>query len=155
MPLKNGYSQRVVDENVRTERKAGKPLKQAVAIALANARKSFRKRHPKKRFPDHLKIKRSNPKTRKRNTTSVKHLSHLWLIFRCKGRSVQFLGVTSAGEFTWNTDKGRAMLLPLKKQAQTLATKLAGKRGYASYKLGATSFATTLMQIRNHCNPKA
>lgn len=38
MPLKSGNTRAVVSENIRTERAAGKPEKQAVAIALSKAR---------------------------------------------------------------------------------------------------------------------
>jgi hypothetical protein len=38
MPLLRGTSKRVIAENIRTEIRAGKPRKQAVAIALAKAR---------------------------------------------------------------------------------------------------------------------
>lgn len=43
MPLKSGKSEKVISENIRTERNAGKPQKQAVAIAMSKAGKSNRK----------------------------------------------------------------------------------------------------------------
>jgi len=40
MPLKKGTSKKVFKENVKKELAAGKPLKQALAIAFAQKRKS-------------------------------------------------------------------------------------------------------------------
>ena len=43
MPLKKGYSPKTVSKNIKTEMAAGKPQKQAVAIALSTARTAAEK----------------------------------------------------------------------------------------------------------------
>ena len=43
MPLDKGKSRKAISKNIRTERAAGKPQKQAVAIALNTARNGKKK----------------------------------------------------------------------------------------------------------------
>lgn len=55
MPLKGGYSEETVSENISKLVDEGYEHSQAVAIALDNARRAFKKRHPDKELPDRLK----------------------------------------------------------------------------------------------------
>ena len=43
MPLKKGYGPKTVSANIRKEMKAGKPQKQAVAIAYSTQREAAKK----------------------------------------------------------------------------------------------------------------
>lgn len=49
MPLEKGSSRKTISNNIRTEMHAGKPQRQAIAIAYSEARRSKRKSHRRTR----------------------------------------------------------------------------------------------------------
>lgn len=49
MPLSGGSSKEIISKNIKTEMHAGKPQKQAVAIAYSKAGKSNKKKGGKKK----------------------------------------------------------------------------------------------------------
>lgn len=55
MPLKKGYSRKTIGENIKTEEKAGRPRKQAIAIALNTARKAAEKAGKPSKAPQRRK----------------------------------------------------------------------------------------------------
>lgn len=53
-PLRGGWSREMISDNISMLMDEGYPQRQAVAIALRTARKNYRQRHPRGRFPHHL-----------------------------------------------------------------------------------------------------
>lgn len=52
MPLMKGSSKKAISQNIATERKSGKPEKQAIAIAMSEAGKSKKKPKMKSKKKD-------------------------------------------------------------------------------------------------------
>lgn len=52
MPLKAGKSKQVISENIATEMHAGKPQKQAIAIAMSKAGKARKNRRKFDHLPE-------------------------------------------------------------------------------------------------------
>lgn len=61
MPLLSGYSRVTINENIARLIREGRSRENASAIAYRSARVSWRKRHPRGKFPDHLEPPRANP----------------------------------------------------------------------------------------------
>jgi hypothetical protein len=54
--LREGYSKSTIDHNINVELRARerRPMRQILAIVYDKARKSYRRSHPKGRFPAYL-----------------------------------------------------------------------------------------------------
>ena len=65
-PVRSGHDRATIRYNIETQRAEGKPMAQAVAIALRSARESFHAEHPGKALPPLL---REVPKPKKKTTT--------------------------------------------------------------------------------------
>ena len=57
-PIKRGYSKETMDKNISMLIREGRDDKQAVAIAYASARASWRRRNTRGAFPAHLRGKK-------------------------------------------------------------------------------------------------
>jgi hypothetical protein len=57
MPLRKGWSPSAISANIAEMVKAGHPKAQAVAAAYSTAREAFKKAHPGKPLPAHLRKK--------------------------------------------------------------------------------------------------
>lgn len=55
MPLKRGYSRKTVGENVARMTREGYPQDEAIAASIETGRRAYRRRHPRGRYPAHLK----------------------------------------------------------------------------------------------------
>lgn len=60
-PLVRGWSKASIAKNIRQEMHAGRPQPQAIAIAFSVAERAFKKQHPGKALPTHLRPKGAKP----------------------------------------------------------------------------------------------
>ena len=136
--------------------------KKRSAKQLANDRRLGRMakaRAKKKRGGQRKKVARKNPHRRAASKgriqtaiTKAKRMhrakSHLWLIFACKGKIVQWMQLTASAKYFFGSDKGKAIRFPTKSEALKIAKGLKGTRGW---QLGVISDDISATQIAAHC----
>lgn len=97
------------------------------------------------------KVAKKTASKRRANPAS-KAKSHLWLVWRCKGNTVNFLTLP-----IWTADKGKAMFFTTKRAAQFALESvgnLGGERSIAGFTTGVASGDATAAQIRKVCGGK-
>lgn len=122
---------------LRSDRRLGR-----LAKARAKTKRRGRRKVSKRKNP-HKKIKALK--------TPAK--SHLFLVFKCKGRSVYFL-VLRGGKPGWSLTKGEAILFRTKQAGKTAGRQVAAKRGMAGWSVGIAPYEMTAPQIANRCGGK-
>ena len=99
-------------------------------------------------------VQRLKLTARQRRARPALKKSHLWRVFRCRGKSVMWLKMDASGKYNWTSKKGDSILFGLKGAARRVAQGIASKPGYASYDVGAVDRDTTAAQIATFCRGK-
>jgi len=126
-----------------------------MAKARAKAKRGIGRKRKLKVGRTRLTVKQANPHSRfqkklasKARTVSAR--SHLWNIFKCYGKSVRFLGLTTAGKLQW-TIRDAAIIWKSKERAAKIAKKVSTKRGMSNYDIGVSSREMSAAQIATGC----
>lgn len=129
-----------------------------MAKARAKAKRGGRRKKTVRKKNVHKTWRRSKPKKVAKRRVNKKRTalkkSHLWRIFRCRGKSVFWILMDSNGKWNWTKDAGKAILFATKQGAGNVARGIAKKRGYAAYQLGAAPREMSAAQIAAHCGGK-
>lgn len=135
-----------IKEKIRKKKRSAKQLANDKRLGrMAKKRAAAaRKKNPKKKTAKRKAKRKANPKKRTK--------SHLWLIFRCRGKTVHYFNGGWPISRVWGArDKGARYVT--KGAAESHARRLAKKRGARQYQIGVASGDMTSVQIATQCNP--
>lgn len=121
-----------------------------MAKARAKAKRGGRSRVTKKVAKKKAR-KKKNPSYRKsKQATASRPKLVVFNIFKCYGKSVRFLGLTTSGKLHW-TIRDAALMWKTQKKAASIARKVSTKRGMSQYHVGVTSNDISATQIAAQC----
>lgn len=98
-----------------------------------------------------IRVGRTASRKRKKNPKKVSAKSHLWVVFRCRGKSIVYIKFTAKLTYVWTGDLSHAVRFRLKDDAVKVAQAAAKRRGNLQYQVGVASSDTTAAQIAAQC----
>ncbi len=119
-----------------------------MAKARAKKKRGGRRKKTVRKKNTHRKI------ARKKNVHATRRRlakSHLWRVFRCRGKSVFWIFMDTKGKWNWTKDTGKAILFATKGAAGNVAKGIAKKSGYAPYQLGAAPRDMSAATVASQC----
>ena len=159
-PLLPGFSRETVSENIAREIRAGKEQDQAIAISLDNARREFRKKNKRGRFPKHLREK--NPQ--RQEPLDVGNIDRAIKVTGTRGgtsvRNWETIGIKPKTRGTFNTATGVVKIGNTKigtaDTRRDMRVLIAAKMGWTSLGRPFSDFVRGGKVISNpkHKNPK-
>ena len=117
-------------------------------------RKKVRRKNTHRRVASKGQIRRVIKKAKRRTKRPSLKKSHLWRVFRCRGKSVFWIYMDSTGKWNWTSDAGKSILFATKGGASNVAKGIAKKPRYAKYDVGVVDRGTTAVQIAQFCRGK-
>lgn len=124
-------------KQLANDRRLGRMAKARAKAKRGGKRKVRKRKNPRKKTAKRKIVKRSN----------------LWMVFKCKARSVYFL-VLRGGKPGWSLTKGESIKFSTKASARRAGAYMAKKRGMAGWSVGAAPAEMTAPQIANRCEGK-
>ena len=146
-------------KQLANDKRLGRMAKARAKAKRGGRRKITKKKTTrKKKTTGYGRLKRSakplkyNPKPtfRKSKGSGVYPKLRVFNIFKCYGKSVRFLGLTTAGKLQW-TIRDASISWRSQKKAAGVARKLAKKSGMAKYDVGVAASGTSSSKIAAHC----
>jgi hypothetical protein len=104
-------------------------------------KKTWRRSTPKK-----VARRRANPKAKRKTTAG-----RWYQIFKCKGASVHFLALTTAGKIRWTLTRGDTVRWSSKSEATKIARRIAKSRKLSGFYIGVAGSNTSASAIVTEC----